>query len=428
MRAGRRRLPRFLLLLVLLLPAAPLRAAPLPPELADFWVGDVEGDAGGWIAVRWRNAHPDPPTRFWRVSIKQVGLPGEDGRMIPVDGPERWPRPLGLSTDFTALHRFMRDQEGPFWCWPPVPDPAQDTHWVTVDLGLFFPPQAMDEPARSRELDRIRRGVYQVRLLYQDDGMTVLEPVGQPRLVSAKADLWRPRQMNHLVLTALLGLLAAWGIRRRPAPEPRIPPPLRTVEAALASSATGGGPLLVLPGAHGLKDPATQAALSLLDETARRAADAGARLQVLHGDAAVMAAAEALTEGRRCRAEHILAADGGDRFAYAAAARGLIARESPVACLLLGYPYAEALLLADAARHIPCIAATDNEAQLPALAVACDGLLPGEGLHAAGPAWAGRGGILAGQDAGRLLLIALMAAGAAAAFASPHLLDALRAW
>ena len=129
-----------LTVLALGVPGAALLAAPDPPELEDFWVGDVPGDAGGMLAVRWRNRKSGPVDRFWRVEVKQVALPDGKGGMVEVDGPVRSDRPGALSSDFQSQERFLRDLPGPWWCWPPVADPFKDTHWVAVDLLRMFPP------------------------------------------------------------------------------------------------------------------------------------------------------------------------------------------------------------------------------------------------------------------------------------------------
>ena len=91
-------------------------------------------------------------------------------------------------------------------------------------------------------------------------------------------------------------------------------------------------------------------------------------------------------------------------------------REKPAANLLIGYFYAEALLLAETGSTTGAIqiAATDAYTQLPFFITTCDYTLMGEELYAAS-AYLSRDpkllGSLKGQDLGKAILILILVLG-----------------
>ena len=105
-----------------------------------------------------------------------------------------------------------------------------------------------------------------------------------------------------------------------------------------------------------------------------------------------------------------------DQFSYAAALEGLMVRERPAANLLMGYFYAESLLLAETGSTTGAIqiAATDAYTQLPFFITTCDYTLMGEELYAAS-AYLSRDpkllGSLKGQDLGKGILILMLVLG-----------------
>ena len=105
-----------------------------------------------------------------------------------------------------------------------------------------------------------------------------------------------------------------------------------------------------------------------------------------------------------------------DQFSYAAALEGMMVREKPAANLLMGYFYAESLLLAEtgSATGAIQIAATDAYTQLPFFVTTCDYTLMGEELYAAS-AYLSRDpkllGSLKGQDLGKGIFILVLLLG-----------------
>ena len=459
--------------LFLLLPLGGALAATGAPELADFWAGDKPNDGGAVIAVRWRNAHEDPPSRFWRVFVKQVGLPDGKGGMVPVDGPVNWPKPADpLTTDYKATQNWLKDVKAPFWCWPPVPDGKKDTHWITVDLGLHFKPKAEDEalkakgaelsqanealkksaegPERDRmrdrmkalererrqcqiafddAVDRVRRGRYEVQLAYQDQGMGALQRLGTPVAVSARADWWDAAKTNNLVFAVLLcGVILTYIARaRKQRLFLRRIPGIDAIEEAIGRGTEMGRPIYYFTGRHGITDLSTMAAATILGEVAKKVATYDTQLKVPHTNAIVMSVCQEITREAYLEAgrpdafqedANFYVTD--DQFSYVAAVDGMMVRERPAACFFMGYYYAEALLLAEtgSATGAIQIAGTDSESQLPFFVTACDYTLIGEELFAASAYLSKdpmRIGTLRGQDVGKLLLMGFLLLGTAVA-------------
>jgi hypothetical protein len=105
------------------------------------------------------------------------------------------------------------------------------------------------------------------------------------------------------------------------------------------------------------------------------------------------------------------------QFAYASGCMGIIQREGAAATLMLGHFMAEAILLAEASSQVGAIsiAGMTSMAQLPFLVAACDYMIIGDELLAAGAYLAKdpvKLGSIAGQDWAKLLGAALILAGA----------------
>ena len=105
-----------------------------------------------------------------------------------------------------------------------------------------------------------------------------------------------------------------------------------------------------------------------------------------------------------------------DQFSYVAAVGGRMVREQPAAIFLMGYFYAESLLLAETGASTGAIqiAGTDAYSQLPFFVTACDYTLIGEELYAAS-AYLSREprmlGSLRGQDIGKMFLMVVFVVG-----------------
>ncbi len=114
----------------------------------------------------------------------------------------------------------------------------------------------------------------------------------------------------------------------------------------------------------------------------------------------------------------------GSQFAWAMGVAGLIAREKPAAQFLVGYFYAESLILAEAGNLVGAIqvAAASSPAQIPFFVAACDYTMIGEELYA-GAAYISKDPVITGtvvaQDILRFALYAIILAGAVIDIVAP---------
>jgi hypothetical protein len=104
------------------------------------------------------------------------------------------------------------------------------------------------------------------------------------------------------------------------------------------------------------------------------------------------------------------------QFAYAAGVTGILHRERPAASFLIGYFYAESLILAENGQAVGAIqvAGTPDLLQIPFFVVSCDYTIIGDEYYAA-TAYLSREptllGSLVGQDLGKIMLLAIIVIG-----------------
>ena len=114
----------------------------------------------------------------------------------------------------------------------------------------------------------------------------------------------------------------------------------------------------------------------------------------------------------------------GSQFAWAMGVAGIIGRERPAAQFLVGYFYAESLILAEAGNLVGAIqvAAASSPAQIPFFVAACDYTMIGEELFA-GAAYISKDPVITGtvvaQDVLRFALYAIILTGAIIDIVSP---------
>jgi len=190
-----------------------------------------------------------------------------------------------------------------------------------------------------------------------------------------------------------------------------------------------GKPTLYIPGISTISDVATIASLNILGQVAKKIAQYQARILVPNRDPIVYPVTQDVVKEGFLEAghpDHYREDDiyfvTNDQFAYAAAVCGTMVREKPGANLLLGMFYAESLVLAETGASVGAIqiAGTDAITQLPFFVTACDYTIIGEELYAAS-AYIGREpsllGSLKGQDAYKMICIAIIILGVLAATA-----------
>ena len=191
---------------------------------------------------------------------------------------------------------------------------------------------------------------------------------------------------------------------------------LQAVDDAIGRATEMGKPILYSLGLGFVEDIATIASLNILGEVAKKCAKYNTQLICPNNRPIVYTVAreivkEAYTEVGRPDAfdpdsVYFLT---DSQFAYAAGVSGIMVREKPAANFLIGYFYAESLILAETGASTGAIqiAGTDALAQLPFFVTACDYTLIGEELYAAS-AYISREplllGAIKGEDWGKLII------------------------
>jgi len=212
---------------------------------------------------------------------------------------------------------------------------------------------------------------------------------------------------------------------------------LEALDEALGRATEMGKSVLFVHGLKGMSEIPTIAAVNILGRVARRTARFDTDLRVTMNDPIVLSVSQEvvkeayLEEGRpdAYRPDNIFMA-GTEQFSYAAAVEGIMVRDKPAAHILMGYFYAESLLLTETGSTTGAIqiAGTDAYTQLPFFVTTCDYTLMGEELYAAS-AYLSREpkllGSLKGQDVGKGLLMILLVVGTTLATAGRPFLTQL---
>jgi hypothetical protein len=198
---------------------------------------------------------------------------------------------------------------------------------------------------------------------------------------------------------------------------------LNAVDEAIGRATEMGKPILYLNGMDPLASLSTLAALNILGRVARRVANYESSLTVPCRDPIVLTVAQEIVKSGYADAGRPDAYNPDniffltdDQFSYSAAVCGLMLREKPAANFLMGYYYAESLILAETGAGTGAIqiAGTDSMTQLPFFVTTCDYTLIGEELYAAS-AYLSREplilGSLKGQDMAKLFMMVVIILG-----------------
>ena len=212
---------------------------------------------------------------------------------------------------------------------------------------------------------------------------------------------------------------------------------LEALDEALGRATEMGKSVLFVHGLKGMNEIPTIAAVNILGRVARRTARFDTDLRVTMNDPIVLSVSQEvvkeayLEEGRpdAYRPDNVFMA-GTEQFSYAAAVEGIMVRDKPAAHILMGYFYAESLLLTETGSTTGAIqiAGTDAYTQLPFFVTTCDYTLMGEELYAASAYLSKEPkllGSLKGQDVGKGLIIVLLILGTALATAEYSFLTQL---
>ena len=264
---------------------------------------------------------------------------------------------------------------------------------------------------------------YFVRVDLIVDADTILgETIEQ---ASAQGNLFNHAKLNNFILAVVFSaiILVYIGMARRRDLHIRRIAGLEALDEALGRATEMGKPVLFAHGLHGMESVSTIAAVNILGRVARRTAEYDSTLRVANYDPVVMAVSQEVVKEAYLDAGRPDAFDpdstflaATEQFSYAAAVEGIMVRERPAANIMMGYFYAESLLLAEtgAATGAIQIAGTDSYTQLPFFVTTCDYTLMGEELYAASAYLAREPrllGSLKGQDIGKAVLIVVLVLG-----------------
>ncbi|MCE2434574.1 MAG: hypothetical protein J4F29_16875, partial [Candidatus Latescibacteria bacterium] len=198
---------------------------------------------------------------------------------------------------------------------------------------------------------------------------------------------------------------------------------LEALDEALGRATEMGKPVLFMHGLASMGTISTIAAVNVLSRVAHRTAEFNTELRVANRDPVVMAVSQEVVKESYLNAgrpdaysEDSVFMVATEQFSYAAALDGMMVRDRPATNIMMGYFYAESLLLAETGASIGAIqiAGTDAYTQLPFFITTCDYTLMGEELYAAS-AYLSREpkllGSLKGQDIGKAVLLIVMILG-----------------
>ncbi|HET9952533.1 MAG TPA: DUF6754 domain-containing protein [Candidatus Eisenbacteria bacterium] len=364
------------LLLTLLLTAAPASASapqttpPPPPELpaaSDFKAVDRPGDSGKAILLTWK----DPAT-----------LP--EGAMLEVR------RAVPPADEFETLTK------------------------VAPGTQRFVDAKAEDGKTYRYEL--------RVRGMETPDSLGIAGAVG-PALVSdpvSSHDNWfRPERTNSLIANLIFVGLILSSIAAARSGKPifiRRIAGLNAVDEAIGRATELGKKVLYVPGIQSMDDIQTIASIAILGHVARATARYGTDLDVPNKDPLTFVSAREavkasyMAEGRPdLYREDMVNYVTYDQFAYTATVSARMIREKPAAIFLVGYFFAESLILAETGQSTGAIqiAGQADPTQLPFFVATCDYTLIGEELYAAG-AYLSREPVLLGSMRGQDIAKALL--------------------
>lgn len=232
-------------------------------------------------------------------------------------------------------------------------------------------------------------------------------------------------KLNNFVIASVFSVLILGyiGVARRKALYIRRIGGLEALDEALGRATEMGKSVLFIHGLRDMSQISTIAAINILGRIAGKTALYDTSLRVVAPDPVVMSVSQETVQASYFEAgrpdsfnpDQVFVA-GTEQFSYAAATEGIMVRDRPAAHIMMGYFYAESLLLAETGATTGAIqiAGTDAFTQLPFFVTTCDYTLLGEELYAAS-AYLSREpkllGSLKGQDVGKALIIVVLIIG-----------------
>ena len=380
-----------LLIFTLVLASAVAVEALSPP--ADLQAFDTPDDAGASVTLTWARGADAPPGTVYLVWVAT----GPEGPFYP-------------AAEVSATGNLMSDDRSAFG----FDDGNGERQYVHVqEFG------APEEDSTPLENDRDYYFRVDARLGEQTvEGVSVIQ-------ARALENFFNWAKLNNFILAISFSVIILTYIRLARHRELYIRriAGLEALDEALGRATEMGKPVLFIHGLHGMESPSTIASVNILSRVARRTAEYDTALRVANYDPVVMAVSQEVVKESYLEAgrpdaysENNVFLAATEQFAYAATLQGMMVRQRPATNILMGYFYAESLLLTETGTTIGAIqiAGTDSYTQLPFFVTTCDYTLMGEELYAAS-AYLSREsrllGSLKGQDVGKAVLIAVLLLG-----------------
>ena len=303
-------------------------------------------------------------------------------------------------------------------------DPGTFGHGEETHHMLFAKITDYADPADPSKRIPIENGkTYYVRVnAHLPSGETVPFAIAS---ATAAENFFNWAKANNFVIGTVFSLIILGGIilaQKRDLFIRRIAG-LEALDEALGRATEMGKPVLFAHGLASMGSVSTIAAINVLSRVANRTAEFNTELRVANNDPVVLAVSREVVKESYLNAgrpdaysEDMVFMVATEQFSYAAALDGMMVRDRPATNILMGYFFAESLLLAETGASIGAIqiAGTDSYTQLPFFITTCDYTLMGEELYAAS-AYLSREpkllGSLKGQDIGKAVLLIAMILG-----------------
>lgn len=393
-------LPVLLMTVALCMPlTAQAQNNPPPPAITELEAQDTPNDSGSSILVTWK-AWPNETAETEYVVLVSEAKDGQFFEAAVVPG--------GLS--------FRSDQPRYFG----FAEKNKDYHYAMLKLS-------------EEEVKEPRKGLFQgkdkteyfFKVIIRHGELT--QEAGPVSAISYQ-NFFDYGKLNNFILMIIFGCVVMWFIqhaKKNPNLFIRKISGLDAVDEAIGRATEMGKPIFYVTGLLPMSELPTIASVNILGRAAKIVAEHDTLLKVPCYDPIVMSVAQEVVKDSYTKAgrpdayrEENVFYVTSDQFSYVAAVDGMMMREKPATNFLLGYFYAESLLLAEAGAAIGAIqiAGTDALAQLPFFVTTCDYTLIGEELYAAS-AYLSREpvllGSLRGQDIGKAFLMAVLVLGTA---------------
>jgi hypothetical protein len=395
-------------------PQKPTVEAP-PLSVQEVKACDTPNDAGKSLLVTWRVWPGETAETEYLVLIADVKEgPYYEAALVVGE--------TNLNADKPAFFGFAAENK--------------NYHHAVIELQDKWPHTPRGSAYKGEEGKE-----YFLKVVLTHDGQSVESSVVT---ASSMPNLFDTSKLNNFILMIIFGVVVMLFIqhaKKNPNLFIRKISGLDAVDEAIGRATEMGKPIFYITGLLPMSELPTIASVNILGRAAKIVAEHDTILKVPCYDPIVMSVAQEVVKDSYTKAgrpdayrEENVFYVTSDQFSYVAAVDGMMFREKPATNFLLGYFYAESLLLAEAGAAIGAIqiAGTDALAQLPFFVTTCDYTLIGEELYAAS-AYLSREpvllGSLRGQDIGKAFLMIVLVVGTALTLAGipflKHLLTPL---